>query len=961
MRRLFFGCLCAVAVFFALFVSSAGAVDIIESQEPGGVVESPEAGWQAGLCSEDENEAGELCSSKTPELFFEQAAGHPPDAFTQIIVKHEEREGILNPAKRERVPLGTAKTFLVELPAGLSVNAQATPQCELEVNAEGEESIPAAGCPEDTQVGGSIVSSFALGFELPFEEPFPVYNLVPRAGEPARFAFSLGGLTTVILNAGVAWQSDYHEYFTIHIPKIALLPEAQLVSDRLFFDGTAGQEGSGGAFLTQPSVCGSAAVEPFRTAFATTLHADSHEEEAPEDEYDTLTAAYPPLAFLQGSQEVVGYLPNAAESKGCANVPFEPTVSTEAGTTSTDSPAPATVEVAVPFEPHADVYQSNVKTVKLSLPQGMGLNPAAAPGLGTCEEAQFPTHSREATSCPADSRLGSVELETPVLPKGSLKGSVYLAKPEGSNPESGKLYRLFLEASSAERGVSVRLIAGISADKTTGKLTATIENAPQVPFESFKLKLDGKAVSPLTSPSTCGPNVTTHEFGAYSGSPDKGATAPGFTLSGSPTGGNCAKTGAERPFSPAFASAPAQNTAKATTNYTLKVERKDGEQELKGIDVTLPPGTTARLKGVAYCPESAIAAATASTAKAQINAPSCPDSSFIGTVKIAAGAGGSPLQLAGNAYLAGPYKGAPLSMVIVTPALAGPFDLGDVVVHAAVFVEPESGQIHVVSDPIPDTVGGAKVDLRSLTVELSRKFFFRNGTSCKASSVTGSLAGGGNDPANAADLTSHAVSVGAWLEGCKALGFKPRLKLSLAGQTKRSGHPHLKAVLNARSGKDADVGSLSVALPHSLFLDQASLGTVCTRVQFAAAQCPTKSIYGHARAWSPLLEAPLEGPVYLRSSSNKLPDLVAHLQGQVTIDLDGRIDSYKGGIRTSFESVPDLPVSKFELNLPGGKGGLLVASKNLCAAPVKAEVKAVAHNSRVANLNQVVKPAGCKS
>ena len=955
MRRLFFGCLCAVAVFFALFVSSAGAVNIIESQEPGGVVESPEAGWQAGLCSEDENEAGELCSSETPELFFEQAAGHPPDAFTQVQAKEEELETILGPGSQ---PVGSIKTLLVDLPVGLSVNAQATPQCELEVNGEGKEVVPAAGCPEETRVGSSTVTAKFAGLPLTLPD-LPVYNMTPRPGEPARFAFDLSGLGTVILNAGVAWQSDYHEYFTIHVPQLA--PGLTLGSDRLFFNGATGREGPGGAFLTQPSVCGSAAVEPFRTAFASTLNADSHEEEAPEDEYDSLLPAFPPPAFLAGSQELIGYLPKAAESKGCGNVPFEPTVSTEAGTTSTDSPAPAAIEATVPFEPHADVYQSNVKTVKLSLPQGMGLNPAAAPNLGTCEEAQFPTHTREPTSCPADSRLGSVEIETPVLPEGSLTGHVYLAKPEGNDPESGKLYRLFLEASSAERGVSVRLIAGISANKTTGKLTATIENAPQVPFESFRIKLDGKTVSPLTSPSTCGPNVTTHEFGAYSGSPDKRATAPGFNLSGSPTGGSCAKTGAERPFSPAFASAPAQNTAKAATNYTLKVERKDGEQELKGIDVTLPPGTTARLKGVAYCPESAIAAASASTAKAQIKAPSCPDSSFIGTVKIAAGAGGSPLQLAGNAYLAGPYKGAPLSMVIVTPALAGPFDLGDVVVHAAVFVEPESGQIHVVSDPIPDAVGGAKVDLRSLTVELSRKFFFRNGTSCKASSVTGSLAGGGNDPSNAADLTSHAVSVGAWLEGCKALQFKPRLKLSLAGQTKRAGHPHLKAVLNARSGKDADVGSLSVALPHALFLDQASLGTVCTRVQFAANQCPAKSVYGHARAWSPLLEAPLEGPVYLRSSSNKLPDLVAHLQGQVTIDLDGRIDSYKGGIRTSFESVPDLPVSKFELNLPGGKGGLLVASKNLCAAPVKAEVKAVAHNSRVANLNQVVKPAGCKS
>ncbi|HEX3362079.1 MAG TPA: hypothetical protein VHS74_13885 [Solirubrobacterales bacterium] len=943
MRRLFFGCLCAVAVFFALFVSSAGAVDIIESQEPGRVVESPEAGLQAGLCTEDENSAGEKCSSATPELFFEQAAGHPADAFTQIIVKHNEAT---------KAPAGSAKTFLVGLPAGLSVNAEATPQCELVIK-EGKEVFPPGGCPADTQVGVSevaVLTSVSLGST-------PVYNIKPRAGEPARFGFAILGIIPVFLNAGVAWQSDYHEYFTIHVPQLGLA----LFKNRLFFDGTTGQEGSGGAFLTLPSTCGSAAVEPFRTAYATTVHADSVAEEAPEDEYDVLAPAFPPPAFLAGSQEVVGYLPKAAASTGCANVPFQPTASTEAGTTYTDSPAPATVEVAMPFEPHADVYQSNVKTAKLSLPQGMGLNPAAAPGLGTCDEGQFPTHTREAISCPADSRLGSVELETPVLPKGSLKGSVYLAKPEGNDPESGKLYRLFLDASSAERGVSVRLVAGISANKTTGKLTATIENAPQVPFESFRIKLDGKETSPLTSPSTCGPNVTTHDFGAWSGSPDNGATAPGFNLSASPTGGNCAKTGAERPFSPAFASAPAQNTAKAATNYTLKVERKDGEQELKGIDVTLPPGETARLKGVAYCPESAIAAATASTAKAQINAPSCPDSSFIGTVKIAAGAGGSPLQLAGNAYLAGPYKGAPLSMVIVTPALAGPFDLGDVVVHAAVFVEPESGQIHVVSDPIPDTVGGAKVDLRSLTVELSRKFFFRNGTSCKASGVTGSLAGGGNDPSNAADFTSHGVSVGSWLEGCKALQFKPRLKLSLSGQTKRAGHPHLKAVLSARSGKDADVGSLSVALPHSLFLDQASLGTVCTRVQFAAQQCPTKSIYGHATAWSPLLEQPITGPVYLRSSSNKLPDLVAHLQGQVNIDLDGRIDSYKGGIRTSFESVPDLPVSKFELNLPGGKGGLLVASQNLCAAPVKAEVKAVAHNSRVAHLNQVVKPAGCKS
>jgi hypothetical protein len=931
MRRMFLGC-CAAAVFFALMVSSAGAVDIIAEQEAGG--EGPKAGWQAGTCTQDP------CSAQTPELFFKQAAGHPPDAFTQILIK--QKKVVLG-----EEPVGSAKTFLVDLPAGLSVNPEATPQCALE-GPPGEEKI--GTCDESTRVGTSEVFVSAGPVSLgPIVAP--VYNIAPRNGEPARFAFSLLGLSTVILNAGVSWQSDYHEYFTIHVPEV---PGLVLKSDRLFFDGTTGQSGDGGAFLTNPSTCNDAEVEPFRRQYATTLHADSHEEEAPEDDYDLLAPAFPPPAFLAGSQEVISYLPKGAKPEGCANVPFTPTAQTAAGTTATDSPAPATVEAKVPFEPHAAIYQSTVKTAKLTLPEGMGLNPAAAPGLATCTESQFGIGTRGPIDCPAGSRLGSVEIETPVLPAGTLKGSAYLAPQASNDPESGSLYRLFLEGSSAERGVSVRLAAKVAANKTTGRLTATIENAPQLPFTAFRVKLDGTGTPVLTSPPTCGPNTTEHAFEAWSGSPDKGGTEPGFNLSGAPGGGNCAKTGAERPFAPGFTSAAASNAAKASTAYTLKIERKDGEQELKGIDVTLPPGQTARLKGIDYCSSADIAAAAASTGKAQIAKPSCPDSSFIGTVKIAAGAGTKPLELAGNAYLAGPYKGAPLSMAVVTPAVAGPFDLGTVVVRATLFLEPESGQVHVVSDPIPSVVGGAKVDLRSLTVDLSRKYFVRNGTSCAAASVSGSIAGGGNDPNGTSGFTSAAVSAAARNTGCGPLTFKPRLKLALSGATKRASHPHLHATLKARSGKDADIAKLSVALPHALFLDQASLGTVCTNPQFAANACPKKSIYGHAKAWSPLLEKPISGPVVLRSSKNKLPDMVAHLQGQVTIDLAGKIDSHKGGIRTSFESVPDLPVSKFELDLPGGKGGLLVASRNLCQSPVKAEVKAGAWNGRKADLSSVV-------
>lgn len=140
-----------------------------------------------------------------------------------------------------------------------------------------------------------------------------------------------------------------------------------------------------------------------------------------------------------------------------------------------------------------------------------------------------------------------------------------------------------------------------------------------------------------------------------------------------------------------------------------------------------------------------------------------------------------------------------------------------------------------------------------------------------------------------------------------------------------------------------------MALPHALFLDQSSLSTICTRVQFAAEACPKKSRYGRAIATTPLLDEPLRGPVYLRSSNNPLPDLVAHLRGQVEIDLVGRIDSFRGGIRTTFDRVPDVPVSRFTMFLPGGKRGLLVASRNLCAKPVRAIVQLRGQNGKKAN------------
>jgi hypothetical protein len=925
----------SVAALGMAFAAPAHAVDIIESQEPGGKAETAAAGWQAGTCTIDP------CSAETPELFFTQAAGHPPKGFTQIIVRHEP--GLVPGSK---VPVGNLKTVLVDLPPGLSVNPQATPQCDLAPGAS------PATCSGDSEVGTSTLTAVNPLTSLPLTLSAPVFNLVPRVGEPARFGFSLLG-NDIFLNAGVAWEGDYHEYFTIHATQLSLGPGfelARILENRLVFDGTIGQSKAGGAFLTTPSTCNNPEVEPFKAQYSTVLHADGFEPEqqAADDGYDLAAPAPPSPAFLASSQRVVSPVPKGAKPENCGKVPFRPSTSADPGTAQTDSPAGATVNVKVPFEPAAPIYDSNVKDANVSLPQGMGINPSAADALQVCTNEQFRKGSRAPVACPAGAKIGTVAIDTPPLPDGTLTGNVYLGNQESRDPESGNEYRIFLDAESASRGLSIRLVANVVANARTGQLTAVVHDAPQLPFDSVQVKLNGGPKATLTSPPTCGPNATGHAMTAWSGTPDSGPADKGFTLTSAPGGGPCAKTMAARPFAPGFSAKPKSTAAAAFTPFSVQISRPDGQQELKGVDVTLPPGATAKLAGVPYCPPAAIAAAAGREGAAERADSSCPDQSQVGVATVAAGSGPSPLQIGGKAFLAGRYKGAPLSMAVITPAVAGPFDLGTVVVRVPLFVDPETAQIHAVSDPIPDVFGGAKLGIRSVTVNVNKDDFTLNGTNCSKMSTTGALIGGGADPANPAAFSSFAVSDPTQLTDCTPLGFQPKLNLRLFGATKRAKHPRLRAVLQARAG-DANIARASVALPHALFLDQASLGQICTRTQFAAQACPKKSIYGHATAFTPLLGKPLAGPVYLRSSNNTLPDLVAHLEGQVDVDLVGRIDSFKGGIRTTFDRVPDVPVSKFVMILPGGKHGLLVASRNLCRKPVKAIVQLKGQNGKKAN------------
>lgn len=922
-------------------VAAASTADIIAPSDP----DDPkvDSGWQAGTCTEEPPESSEFCSVDTPEQFFEQAAGHPPVGFTQFIVKHEE--GLLGPEQ----PVGELKTVRVDLPPGLTVNPQATPQCPLETFEEDPDE-----CPEGSEVGESLVTASVEGAPTPVPEVPTVYNIVPKDGEPALFGFHLLG-NNIYLEADVAWEGDYHEGFTIHVPETPFakaselgLPELQggvVLKNRLVFDGTSGD----GTFISTPTTCLGPAVPPFEQAYSTWLLASSVAEEN-EPGYVFPESASPPFESR---------IPPGTSPKSCVTIPFDPSIAVDPGTAQTDSPAPATVTVNLPEikDPGKEEKQasSQVRSAKATLPVGMGLNPSAANGLQACTDAQFGKGTRNPIACPAASRIGTVEVNTPPLPDGSLTGPVYVGRQLSRDPASGEQYRIFVAVESPRFGISARLLGKVSANPQTGQLATTFDDTalgsvslpglPQVPFETFRLKFDGGASVPLTSPPTCGPHATSTQMTPWSSA--QGTVAAGeeggpsadppaapshqFGLAAAPGGGPCATTLAERPFAPSFAARTVVPQAGAFSPFEVEIGRADGDQELKGAEVSPPPGVSAKLAGVRYCPESAIAAAAANSGVAEAAAPSCPASSLIGSASVRSGSGPAPIGIEGKVFLAGPYAGAPLSLAIVTPATAGPFDLGSVVVRVALRVDPETAQIHAVSDTIPHVFGGALLDLRAAAVRIDRPQFSLNPTNCSPMAVGGTLRGGGANPLDPAAFSALPVSAAFQVSGCERLGFRPRLFLRTFGARRRAKNPKLRAVFIARPG-DANVGRAAVTLPRSFFLDQASLSKVCTRVQFAADACPRSSIYGHARAFTPLLDGPLKGPVYLRSSDNLLPDLVARLRGQVEVHLVGRTDSVKGRIRNTFDVLPDVPVSKFILTVRGGKKGLLVNSRHLCRA-----------------------------
>jgi hypothetical protein len=976
--------LCLGALLAMPVLAQADTTDIIEPQHN---PPTNSDGWQAGTCLTDEPVTGEPkihCGPQTPGAFFITAGGHPPVGFTQYIIQHETPTPLPSPP----FPLGSVaapikdpladreiKTLRVDLPPGLTVNPDATPsKCSLAefLNSPAEhEFVPT--CKEETKVGEEEVTLVTneAGAEVPGFGPIPVkgfvipptpgvtkinvYNLQPKEGEPALFGFVVADKEPVFLETEVAWQGDFHESFTIHLPE-AEVPGLSTLISRLVQNGRSGN----GTFITNPTTC----FDPnqFPHLYSTWFRAHSYGDENP----NFPVGSTPVEAKVEGN---VGGENVPIQQEGCDTEPFEPTIDMAAGTTEVDSPSAATVDVKLPFDPAKEggdkQSQSHVRKAEVVLPQGMGLNPSGAQGLVACTDAQFKKGVRDYNNeCPDASKVGTAFVESPPIER-PLVGNVYVGTQNSSDPQSGEEFRILVEAKEPKEGVAARLIGHVKADPNTGQLTAVFDEQqkleltgsesdlpsglPQVPFTSVKLRMDGGDHAVLTSPPVCS-SESTSKLEPYARPGTNAEPKSTVTLTGDPTGGDCPKSMAERKFTPTYKAKTDSTKAGAYSPLHVLIAKRNGEQELKVVNVTLPKGLTGKLAGIPYCSDEAIAAAAAKSGKDEEASASCPAASQIGNVTTNSGTG-TPLKLGGKAYLAGPYKGAALSLVTITPAVAGPFDLGTVVVRVALNVEPETAQIHAVSDVIPDVFGGVKLDLRSINLDIDRSQFMINPTNCAAQATTGAINGGGADPTNSATFSSYAVNDPFQATECNTLGFKPKLKVTLNGPTKRAKNPRLTAVLNAKNGQ-ANILRTALTMPHSLFLDQGHIGTVCTRPQLASHTCPKGSVYGHAEAKSPLLERKLQGKVFLVSSNHELPDLLVDLRGQVEIYLRGVISSKHGGLKTVFNNTPDVPVSRVALKMKGGKKSLLVNSTNTCAKPQRAKLNIKGQNGKKVKNNK---------
>ncbi|WP_138974140.1 hypothetical protein [Patulibacter medicamentivorans] len=820
-------------------------------------------------------------------------------------------------------PVGNTKDVRVDIPPGLVPNPEAFTRCT-------DAQLSAKSCPVGSQIGKqeltvrATIPTLALLLQptrQTLKLQVPLYNMTIGADQVARFAFNPamapasgqanGDKSPIQIIGGVRDTTDAGLFFTIsNLPTNPAVVRSKLTfwgtpgltshdaergksctnSDNgivqgaintahLLEAGIAGPCSPGGQplpvkdtpFLTNPTRC----AGPLTTRLTTWSYAGEQRNAS----FDT------PYGALD-----------------CAGVPFAPTAVFGPGNVGNDAPMPLTVGLRVPQATSSSVRGSaHLDRVAVTLPPGTTISPSAANGLQTCSDAQFGRGTHNPIACPAASKVGTARIATPLLPD-PLVGTLYVG-----DPKPGDRYRLLLVVDG--HGVTLRLVGSIQPDPATGQVTAIFDHNPQLPFTAFDLSFDGGPRAIVASPQACGSATGNVRYGGWSGAT---VDAPaGFQVGG--CGGDA--------FAPTLSAAAGSSKSGAYAPLTVGFGRPDGQQFLSRVRVDLPPGLLAKIKGVPRC------------GGAQIAQQACPEASRIGTASVQAGPGPAPYPLSGPVYLTDGYRGQAFGMVTMIRAIAGPYDLGTVVVRQSIGIDPNDAHVVVESDPLPQVVEGIPLRLRQLQLGIDRPKFVRNPTSCGTAKVRAAL--------GSIDGTAAQGSSDLAFEGCKSLAFKPKVSLRFTGrkQAKRLQHTGVTAIVTQKEG-EAGIRSTSVALPTAVSLAAANAKKLCEYADAQRDACPRDSIIGTAIAETPILEKKLRGPVYfvkgIRTDPKTgrqiktLPHLFAPLRGQATIYVRAMSAISRNRLVTTFPSLPDAPITKFTLVINGGKHGIIANTRNLC-------------------------------
>ncbi len=878
-------------------------------------------------------------------------AGSHPFQLTNVITFNRE------PAPEKSQPVALPKDIISELPVGLLGNPTPFTQCTDQQFWEGRivNGNRINGCPSPSAIGVADVTYVATSLGLEHAR-VPIFNMTPLNGEPARFAFAVLGAIEVVLDTSVRTGGDYGVTVTAN----NIIQVSRVLGTRLTFWGVPGDPRHDGErgwecleevgqcpsstdtnpppFLVMPTSC--------ERPYESTLRADSWAA-GPTPSYQAAPVTY--------------RLPEAID--GCNHLPFSPSISAAPDVPNGSTSTGLTADVHVPQEAALNpngLAESSIKDIAVTLPEGVALNPSGADGLEACSEGQIGFTGVEAASgtdlftpdlpspfCPNGAKIGTAKIKTPLL-ANPLEGEVYLAA-QNANP-FGSLIAMYIVAEDPVSGTLVKLPGAVSLNQGTGQITTTFKNSPELPFEDAELHFFGGERAPLATPAHCGTYTTNASFVPWSGS-DPVASRSSFAITAGPNGGPC--PGASLPFSPSLSAGTTNIQAGAFSPLVTTISREDGQQDIQSVVLHMPSGLSGVLSGVKLC------------AEAQADAGTCGPGSSIGHTIVSVGLGGNPFSVTGGeVFLTEGYGGAPFGLSIVNPAVAGPFNLGMVVVRAKVDVDPGTAALTVTTDSsgpyaIPHILDGIPLQIKHVNVTIDRPGFTFNSTNCSPRAITGTV--------SSATGVSSPVSVPFQVTNCATLKFAPKFAVSTSGKTSKANGASLSVKLTYPQGPlgtYANIARVKVDLPKQLPSRLTTLQKACTAAQFNTnpAGCPAASIIGHAKAITPILPVPLEGPAYFVSHGGEaFPSLIVVLQGYgVKIDLVGTTFISKTGITSStFKTVPDQPVTSFDLTLPEGKYSALAANGNLCKTKLAMPTEFLAQNGAKINQSTKISVTGC--